>query len=168
MNPLHWMFLKNQQIVDEAKYRSQAANNRRIVKRNLGKNHVLSNEQKMECRKFWSQYHKQFTPDFHDWYSSCTGVFDVRYVPDDIWFSRIDAYYNDRKAARYIDNKCLYERLFHGVKMPNTLCMRINGYWLDPELRLIELDKVRSNISRFEGLFVKKATNSFGGVEFIT
>ena len=74
-----------------------------------------------------------------------TGVFDERYIPDDIYYTRIDTFYNDWNTAKVIDNKYYYENILSpakGVKHPDPFLRRINGFWIDSNWKQIGNDKV--------------------------
>lgn len=51
---------------------------------------------------------------FHSFYTEKTGIFDEKYIPDDIYYSKIDTFFNDWNAAKIVDNKCYYENIFSG------------------------------------------------------
>ena len=109
-------------------------------------------------------YYKHFTFDFHEWYTQVTGKFSVEYIPDDIWFSKIDPFYNDQRAAKFLDNKCLYDKYFKGVKFPKMIAKRISGVWFDRDDRLLaDMQSVVDIIKDYDSILVKAATNSFGG-----
>lgn len=103
---------------------------------------------------------------FHSFYTEKTGIFDEKYLPDDIYYSKIDTYYNDWNAAKVVDNKCYYENLFSPVrgevKHPETFIRRINGIWLDCGWNIIDFETVLESIRR-KSFFLKIARQSEGG-----
>lgn len=127
---------------------------------------VLSKEQKEKIDVFFKPYFKPWKKyQYHEFYSGCTGEFHVEYIPDDIYYSVIDKYYNDWDKAKKFDDKCYYDRLFSnfGIKMPETICYRINGYWLDSKYRCISEEKAAQLIMEQGKAFLKQSVESEGG-----
>ena len=92
----------------------------------------LSSNQKKELKKFWGDYGiHSFNMGWVDFYSSLYGKYDKRFIPDDIFYSKIDLYFNNAAAAQYLDDKNMYSLLFKGVKMPKTVVRKIKGVFLD-------------------------------------
>ena len=75
----------------------------------------------------------------------------------------MDAYFNDKKTGEAIDNKCLYEYLFSGVRLPETLAKRMNGYWFASNSQPIDIEKVVEIADQNESVFFKVAIGSCGG-----
>lgn len=64
-----------------------------------------------EVNKYWSQYTNQFNIDFFKYYKYRTGHYNKRYIPDNIYYSTIDMYFNNRVMANVIDNKNYYDKI---------------------------------------------------------
>lgn len=124
---------------------------------------VLSKQQHKEIKTFWNDYfhvrHSLFA-----YYTEKTELFDCRYIPDSIHTSLIDQFYNDWSAARYIDNKCYYPLIFQDVNIPKTIAYRLNGYWYHKWGGVIDYQQVIKIIMNEEECFIKKATDSWGGL----
>lgn len=127
---------------------------------------VLSVDHRRKVEEFWKPYCK-VNPLFHAFYTEKTGEFHAEYMPDDIYYTLIDPYYNDWHAAAYMDNKCMYQRYFgSAVKYPRTVLMRENGFWYDAERRMLSHSAREEIIRSYFGnnkLFIKKAEDSAGG-----
>lgn len=130
----------------------------------------LTASQKRALRKFYAPYVRFMTTRYHRLYTAKSGRFYPEYLPEDLYLMWIDRYYSDREAARYLDNKCYYYRLFSNVKQPEAVVMRIGGTWLDGNLKPISGRGVLLLAGREPELVVKKADNSQGGygVHFIS
>ena len=127
---------------------------------------VLTLAQKRDiCKAFRGMYPKAMTPTslFHSFYSQSNGLFDYRYLPDDLYYSKIDRYFNNWDAAKYIDNKCLYGRLFPNVRQPKTVALRLNGAWLDESYVPLTAGEVRIKLASETEVIIKLATDSLGG-----
>lgn len=122
----------------------------------------LSDEKKAEIRAFYEPYVK-IRSVFHDFYYAATGRYDVRYIPDDIYYAYIDPYFNDWDEAHYLDNKTYYKYLFHDVPQPETIAFRCGGLWFDAEgVPVLFSDVVDRCLPEGEA-FLKQATDSEGG-----
>jgi hypothetical protein len=86
--------------------------------------YTLTKEERKKVNDVFDPFVK-VNPVFHAFYTEKTGVFSPLYIPDDVHFSKIDTYFNDWRAARIVDNKCFYERMFNvgGGKASRYVCM---------------------------------------------
>ena len=123
----------------------------------------LSHSQKKEIRDYYSPYIKCSTM-FHEFYYASTGRFDVRYIPDDIYYAYIDPHFNNWDEAVYIDNKCYYGAIFPDVIQPITVALRCGGIWYNNRRERVDF---RDALDLCKGVgkevFLKKATESEGG-----
>ena len=121
----------------------------------------LTAAQKKEIRAYYAPYCK---PDlrYHELYLQLTGRFDVRYIPDDIFSNVIDRYYNDSRRAVVLENKCYFDKMFTGIRLPVTVAVRMNGFWRSAAQGKTDLEKLAGEL---EGrtVVVKQAWGSFGG-----
>ena len=125
-------------------------------------NRTLTENEKNAVLSFYKPYCKVNTI-FFDYYKEKTGRFDVRFIPDDIYFGYIDPFYNDWEMAKIFDNKCYYPKLFEEAEQPETLLIRMNGFWLDKDYHQLSDLSVKEIISNEPAFFVKKAVESDGG-----
>ena len=89
--------------------------------------------------------------------------FDVRFVPDDIYYCYIDLFYNDVRAAKSLDDKNLYDLLFPDVTKPETLARKIDNIFYDKKYILSDLNTVVDLCMQIGGVIVKPAIDSEGG-----
>ncbi|MDE7160119.1 MAG: hypothetical protein K2O24_04670 [Muribaculaceae bacterium] len=88
----------------------------------------------------------------------------MRIIPDDIYYTEIDPYFNDWYAGAVMDNKIFYRFFFPDVAQPPLFGYRWNGYWYDNEAKPTTLDNlVRSVRDRKAVCFAKIAAGSSGG-----
>ena len=128
----------------------------------------LTPAQKSELKRFYSPYIRNVTDRYHRLYTDKTGVFTPRYIPEELFFTRIDRFYSDREEARFLDNKCYYYRLFSNIKQPGLVVMRVGSSYLDDSLASIGEDTAAELVGRQAEVVLKRAVNSQGGygVEF--
>ena len=103
---------------------------RKIIVNRLGgnKGELLTKGQIKEVKDFYKPYAK-VDPIIHQYYYKNTGCFDKRFIPDNLYYSIIDYYFNDWEQAHFLDNKCLYHQLYPGILQPETIISRVNGIW---------------------------------------
>ena len=130
------------------------------IKNRFDKN-ILTKEQKKSVEEFYSNYCKVST-DFHCFYTEKTGVFSEKYIPDDVYFNRVNTYFNDKNLAKVIDNKCYYSLFFPELRQPDKLAERKGGCWFI-EKQLVSLDQVVDVLCKEPSMFIKAATSSCGG-----
>lgn len=123
----------------------------------------LTEEQKQQIKDFYKPYGK-VTTIYHQMYYEKTGHFSEKYLPVDLYVNVIDEYFNNRQEAKYLDNKCYYRTTFSGIKQPENALYRIGGFWFDTDMNLINLEKVYEILAKEKALFLKEATESYGGL----
>lgn len=126
----------------------------------------LTSEQIKETKDYFKKW-TDINTDFCGFYTAATGNFYRNYIPDDIYYCKIDAYFNDWDMAEIIDNKCYYPRIFTNVKQPTCLLMRVNGFWYKDNSIITE-NKAIETLMQHE-VFMKAAIDSEGGygVEYL-
>ena len=122
---------------------------------------IMTRKQKEEVIRVWGKYAK-IDPVFHEFYYEKTGAFSPFYVPDDLWYTYMDAYFNNKNEAKAFDNKCYNSNYFLGINMPRTIVKRINGCYLDQNNCIVEDVATKLSAERKE-IFIKEAVESCGG-----
>lgn len=125
-------------------------------------NDVLNKDQRGEIKQFYSGT-AHFKFGAQGFYTSKTGTYSKEYIPDELWYGYILPFYNNQKAAIYMDNKCFYPRMFPGIKQPETILIRENGLLRDSDYHYYTKDEARDILSKEDSLFVKQAIMSYGG-----
>lgn len=115
--------------------------------------------------KYYERFGLSVSPEFHQFYKHCTKEKSIaaQYIPDDIYYAKIDPFFNNWELAHFLDNKTYYSWLFHNMAQPTTVVIRQNGYWLNTNLSIISEDKAIKLILAEEECFLKQATESEGG-----
>lgn len=122
----------------------------------------LTKEQKKAARDYYRRY-ARISLIYHRGFTGCSGEFHPEYMPEDIYYGRIEPYFTDRLASISLDNKCLYYRLFSNVRLPGLIAMRIGGSWVDSSFSPITLKQARELVESRDTCIVKKAVLSEGG-----
>ncbi len=124
--------------------------------------YVLTKEQEAQIRAFYAPYAK-VDLGAHNFYTEKTGQFYVNYLPDDLYYSRIDSYYNDWWECVYVDNKCFYHRMFQGIRHPEAVASRVGGLWYDGDGQLIRRSQLEALLAPEPEVVAKVARSSGGG-----
>lgn len=132
-----------------------------IIQLLRGDKNQLTAEQKKAILDFYKPYGKT-DPIYHQYYYEKNGIFDVRYLPDDLYYTEIQHYFNNISAALIVDHKGYYEALFPDVRHPVTIAKRLNGYWMINN-QCVTIDEVVKIVCSEELVFIKKASGSCGG-----
>ncbi|MCR4605202.1 MAG: hypothetical protein K5639_04300 [Eubacterium sp.] len=124
----------------------------------------LTDAQKSSIKEYY-----EGCPDFsfiyHRVYTARRGVFDPAYMPDELYYGYIEPYYVDRVAARYVDNKTYYYRMYEGIKMPELVAKRVGKLWFDGDENPVRAKEIPGIVKNAEGeLVLKKAENTGSGV----
>lgn len=135
---------------------------RKELKKYVRKMPRLSSEQKKAVREFWEPY-GGIDSDWIRYYTFITGVFDPRYVPNDMEHTRIDQYFNARKLGWGFNDKNYYSLMFPGIKQPGTVVRRIGGLFFDKDYRQIDWKQVESLLAMRPEVIVKPSQESGGG-----
>ena len=122
----------------------------------------LSFEQIKQVYDYYS-FVPKINVNSHRFYTKATGVFDKKYLPDDIFFAYIDPYFNQWDEAVKIDNKAYYRMIFNDIKQPETVVFRCGNLWFERSGNQISYSDAVQKICSYCGVFLKRATESEGG-----
>ncbi len=124
---------------------------------------ILSDEEIAKINNFYSKYGVKVNPLYHQFYKYCKGVFNVKNIPDDIYYTYIDPFFNNWELAKFLDNKTYYYFLFSSFQQPEIVAYRQNGFWLNNHHLSISDEDVCELIKNERISFLKQATDSEGG-----
>jgi hypothetical protein len=125
----------------------------------------LTHDEIKNISSFWCDY---LSPKrelgWFAFYKSMGHEYDLSfYVPDDFYYAYVDGYFSSPEACRLIDDKNLYDLLFHDVPRPRTIARSIDGIALNADFQHINMTDF-VNLCYLEGsVILKKAVNSEGG-----
>ena len=122
----------------------------------------LTSAQKKAVREFWKPY-CHIDTDWIRYYTHVNGKFDPRYIPDDLYFTKIDQHFNNRKLGYGFNDKNYYSLIFPGIKQPKTVVRKIGGFLFDEEYRQIDIEKAESLLAMRSEVIVKPSQESGSG-----
>lgn len=106
---------------------------------------TLTRDQYREAKAYWSQYSRHFSPLWHEFFTAKTGVFDVRYVPEDIQFVELEPKINNMKSDYGIDDKNNYKMYFPEIRHPKSVFRKSRGIYHDDDYNIITEEQAIQN-----------------------
>ena len=125
--------------------------------------HALSSDQEEQVTRYWRRYKTCVSTGWTSFYYSRTGVFDVRYVPHDLFYPEIDRVLNHPYRSVGIDDKYLYYRIFPTAKQPELICAKLGRVYLDNTNHTITLERAMKICEKEKGVVCKQPFFSCGG-----
>ena len=127
----------------------------------------LTDKELREIRDYYGPYVKNVQTDSHRLYTGMSGRFDVKYFPEKMFMCDVDRFLNDRDLSYFLDNKCLYPRLFPGIKHPDMPALRMNGIWLDKDYQPVDKKQMIRELLKEDEIIIKAADCSEGGAGIV-
>ncbi|MBQ1947247.1 MAG: hexapeptide transferase [Clostridia bacterium] len=90
---------------------------------------------------------------------------DPRFIPDDIWFSRVVPHYNHILFSQALQDKCLHQWFVPDVRRPETVVKNISGLFYDDMLNLIDEEEAIRRCMACERYIVKPSVGSGRGAD---
>jgi hypothetical protein len=89
-------------------------------------------------QRFWERhYGRRIDPAWHLACANVTGIEDVRYIPQGVWWDDVLLRFNQQSMLEAYDDKNLYHLLLPDTSGPETVLKRINGRYYDGDSRWI-------------------------------
>lgn len=97
-------------------------------------------------------------------YCGCSGICDEKYVPEDIYYTRIEPNLNNQQLSLAYADKNLYEKLYDPDLFPHTVMRSINGIYYDRFYNLLSKKFILNHIKGLnEGRYILKPSVDSGG-----
>lgn len=141
---------------------------KRKLNKNIDKSFKLTKEQKKQIRDFWKPYCKVSTK-WTQYYAAKNGQFDPRYLPNDLYFTKIDQHFNSRKLGYGFNDKNYYSLIFPDTLQPKVLVRKIGCLIYSEDYELIDIDAAMKIIKSENEVIVKptQETGSGRGISFL-
>lgn len=128
----------------------------------LDKSHKLTKQQKKEIQNYWKPY-RRISTKWCQYYSAKNGKFDVRYIPNTLFYTKIDQYFNSRKLGYGFNDKNYYSQIFSDVKQPETIVRKVGNLLFDANYKLIDIRAAMNKISTYDEVILKPSQESGSG-----
>lgn len=139
----------------------------KVKKYYLKKEDSLTHDEIKQIKEYWHKYTKDFNISYHKYYINRTGKFDVRYIPDDLYVSKIDPYFNNREIQIGVCDKNYFDLWFKDANMPRTIARMINGVFFDKNYKIITKEDVIKLLEKENAFVLKPCLGSCGGEMFL-
>ena len=124
-----------------------------------------------ESIAYWKKHSGlKINPLWHNFYFSRNGIRDVRYIPENIYYSKIEPHLNRKDFAQAIDDKCFYSERFPvdavdgGVHRPCALLRNVGGIFFDTDFTVLGSQQAAKNLSSVDsGYVIKESITGSGG-----
>lgn len=135
-----------------------------------GANDQLSEKYKKEIDDLWKRrYNLKVDKRWFAHYKHCYGEESPYYIPDNVFHSLIEPYFNRDEYFKCMVNKNYFEKWLPNIKHVITLIRNINDVWYDQGFNVLTPNKVVEKLSAYSEFVAKPCIDSAGGagVRFI-
>jgi len=123
----------------------------------------LSKAQKQEIKAFYKKHGiKSISISWHEFYSDCNRNFSSGYVPEDLFYLKIEPALNATLFFPALSDKNLIDKLFTKVKQPEIILKNSNGFFYHDN-KLIDYDEALDCCNISEKMIIKPTIDSWGG-----
>lgn len=129
----------------------------------LTKSDYLDDKFEKAINKYWTKYQIKINKHWHKWYSSRNGIIDVKYIPEDLFYSRILPLLNKIELKKAYCDKGLLRSIFPEVKQAKNIVNNFSGTFYDEEMNIISIEDALKKCSFSNKLFIKPSIDSGGG-----
>ena len=141
------------------------------LKHFVGANNAISNEYSKQIDEIWKKRYKvKVDKRWFAHFAHCYGVESPLYIPDNIFHSVIEPYFNRDEYVKCMANKNYFDKWLPNVKHVTTIARNIKDVWYDAEFNVLTEEQVVEKLSKYSEFVAKPSRDSGGGagVEFIT
>jgi hypothetical protein len=114
---------------------------------------------------YWKSHgFKNIDKRWYLWYRGCSGIDDEKYVPEDIYYTKIEPNLNNQYLSLAYADKNLYEQRYDPNLFPHTALRCINGVFYDRYYNMLNGRSALDLLKDLErGVYVLKPSIGFGG-----
>lgn len=127
----------------------------------------LTREQKKEIDEFWKPYTNSICYKWHQFFYSVNGIFDPKYIPEDLMHTDIEGYLNDWQSAHGVDNKNHYEFYFPEIQHPKVAFRRMSGIYHLGDYSICSKEKALKAVKSYDSIIIKHAIEAGKGASIV-
>ena len=116
-----------------------------------------------EHATLWKSLNKRVTCSWFRYFSNISGIDDVNYVPEDIYYAIIEPILNDMNYSWTIADKNSYDSRYPGNYFPGTILRNTGGDFSDYAYKVISETSAISIMNEYRADLVIKPTIESGG-----
>lgn len=128
----------------------------------LDESFQLTKKQVLEIKEFWKPY-GGISTKWCRYYYSKNDIFDPRYIPNTLYYTKIDQHFNNRKLGWGFNDKNYYSLIFADIPQPKTLVRKIGVLLFDKNYRQITVQTALEIVKCEKEVIVKPSQESGGG-----
>ncbi len=136
-----------------------------------GTNNPISKEYAKEIDELWKKrYGVKVDKRWFAHFAQCYGKESPYYIPDNIFHSTIEPYFNRDDYVKCMSNKNYFEKWLPNVKHVTTIVRNIKNVWFDADFNVLTDAKVVEILENYPEFVAKPSVDSAGGagVQFIS
>jgi len=116
-------------------------------------------------KKKWSTINKHVNPYWYKTYSYISGIEDINYVPEDLFYGIIEPTLNNLSVAATYTDKNFYNKLYSDLNIfPETIFRNMEGVFYDSNYEYLDNIKyIEDYLEDEQKVIVKPALESGGG-----
>lgn len=138
--------------------------NKEMAKAFEGRNNKLSKEYKKSINALWLKRYKiKVDKRWFAHYSHCYGVETPYYIPDNIFHSKIEPYFNNDEYVACMSNKNFFDRWLPSIKHAKIFVRNIRGVWYDYDFNKLTEEEVINKTKSYDEFVAKQCIDSAGG-----
>lgn len=123
----------------------------------------LTSSQRNQIRLYYQEKnYKNISTLWHRFYSDSNGFFSSKYVPENLFYLKIEPYLNGDMYNKALTDKNLLNKLFVKIKQPETVVKNINGFFYNDK-EVIEFEKAVELCEISENMIIKPTIETWGG-----
>lgn len=116
-----------------------------------------------EYRQYWAKYGQKPSKMWLRLYAKDDEGFTPRYIPDNIWFSKIIPYYSNMMFRRPYEDKNFHDKLFTNLNRPKTIGKCIAGIYYDANGNIVTKEELIDIIYNADSSILKPSVDSGSG-----
>lgn len=135
-------------------------------KKHLTNSVKWTDKQKKEFVDFWKANYRNIRSDGHKLFESFNGQFNVDYMPDFLFATKVESKLNSYKYSRIYSDKSLVEVLYKGKSeaiIPKTYLLKASGVFYDSKRRVIDKEQARDILLTLSDAVVKPIIDGNSG-----
>lgn len=139
-----------------------------LRKKSLYKNVKWSKEQQCEFNSFWKKhYGKKISNRWHRLYEATNGIFNIKYIPEILYTTKIEPKTNDHYYCRVLSDKSLLgvllDNCIPNVRTPKNFVANSFGVFYDSERHIISRKAAKELVYNLGEAVMKPTVDSSSG-----
>lgn len=136
---------------------------KKLLRKNGKGKRRLVPEDIVKIGQYFKKYgFKKISTKWHLFYSSVNGIFSNKYIPETLFYSKIEPSLNRGIMVPALEDKNLMETLFSEIQQPKTIIKNINSSYYHRNKRITP-DTAVSICAEYDYFVIKPSLGSSGG-----